>query len=113
MCTHAYAVSKASAGRLVRILRHPLFAYSRPLGKPKIYNARIPLKIQVDHAFVHLNSNKKIKQYSIYPPVVVQSKSSLSDVSAGTGPDEDFYLMDSALERVKLWEEQQIMNPAV
>ena len=31
-CAHAYAVSKKSAAHLVRLLRTPLFAYSRPIG---------------------------------------------------------------------------------
>jgi len=85
-CTHAYAVSKKSAARLVRLLRNPLFAYSRP----------------IDHAYIHLASKKYVKHFSLHPPPIIQSGITESDVSGmGSG---GYFLMDSALERVKLWE---------
>ncbi|KAF7971859.1 hypothetical protein HWV62_19804 [Athelia sp. TMB] len=90
MCTHGYAVSKKGAAALVRMLRTPLFAYSRP----------------IDHAYTHLKWNGMLNQFSMYPAVVVQSKTTMSDIGDGTGPDEDFFLMDSALARVHAWENQ-------
>src|SRR5882762_2651253 len=33
LCTHAYAVNKQSATRIVRLLRSPLMAYSLPIGE--------------------------------------------------------------------------------
>jgi len=87
MCTHAYAVSKKSAAHLVRILRTPLFAYSRPMGL----------------AYIWLSEQKHINQFRIYPPVVIQSGSTPGDISGDIVPGE-FDLMDSALRRVKLWE---------
>ncbi|KZP09602.1 hypothetical protein FIBSPDRAFT_938406 [Athelia psychrophila] len=92
MCTHAYAVSKQGAARLVRLLRTPLFAYSRP----------------IDHAYIHLNHHDIVKAFSIYPPIVVQSKTTLSDIGEGVGPEEDFYLVDSALARVRAWKSQNV-----
>ncbi|KAJ6498565.1 hypothetical protein C8R47DRAFT_1009721 [Mycena vitilis] len=91
MCTHAYAVSKKGAARLVRMLRHPVFAYSRP----------------IDHAYKFLNADPMFRQFSVYPAVVVQSKSSISDIGAGTGPNEDFYLVDSTLSRISAHEKMQ------
>jgi len=90
LCTHAYAVSRLGAARLVRLLRMPLFAYSRP----------------IDHAYIHLNWHGMINAFSVYPPVVVQSKATLSDIGQGTGPQEEFHLVDSALARVKAWRAQ-------
>jgi GR25 family glycosyltransferase involved in LPS biosynthesis len=37
LCTHAYAVTKKSATRLVRFLRSSLYAYSRPVGESNCY----------------------------------------------------------------------------
>lgn len=34
LCAHAYAVTKRSAARIVRLFRNPVYAYSRPIGKP-------------------------------------------------------------------------------
>jgi len=95
LCSHAYAVSKRSAAHLVRLLRSPLFAYSLP----------------IDDAYVLLNSDKHINSLSVYPPIVIQSSTTTSDVSGGMGlvdfPDRRFSLMDSALERVRLWSSKQ------
>jgi len=96
MCTHGYAVSKKSAARLVRFLRSPLFAYSRP----------------IDHAFIMLNSDKHINSFSVYPPIVTQSSRTTSDIFGDMGPGND-PMVDSALERVRLWEERkQVRNSA-
>jgi len=86
MCTHAYALSKKSAAHFVRLMRSPLFAYSRP----------------IDHAFNWLVSTKQIEAFSVHPPPVIQSAVTHSDIS-GMGPGE-YYLMDSALERASMWE---------
>jgi len=71
MCTHAYAVSKKSAAHYVRIMRSPLFAYSRPL----------------DHAYIFLNERYHVNSFSVYPPVIVQSGTTQGDIS-GMGPGE-------------------------
>lgn len=108
MCTHGYAVSKKGAAALVRMLRTPLFAYSRPIGAslphplPKRAHSLCP-----DHAYAYLHGEGMLGQFSMYPAVVVQSKRTMSDIGDGTGPQEDFFLMDSALARVRAWEEGQ------
>jgi len=88
MCGHAYAVTKKSAARIVRLFRNPAYAYSRP----------------VDHGFALLNEWGLIHQFSVYPSIVIQSKATLSDIASGSGAVEDFYLVDSALERIAQWE---------
>jgi len=85
-CAHAYAVSKKSAAHLVRLLRAPLFAYSRP----------------IDHAYIHLVHQNHVKQFSLHPPVIVQTEITGSDVSGMGGAG--YFLMDSALERFRLWQ---------
>lgn len=58
---------------------------------------------------------KHIDSFSVYPPVVIQSSTTPSDVSGGMGIGQfegrQFALMDSALERVRLWEtSKQVQN---
>jgi len=90
MCSHAYAVSKKSAAHLVRLMRTPLHAYARP----------------IDHAIIYWNDHKHINQYSIYPPPVIQAGRTAGDITGGIGPGE-FFLMDSALDRVTMWESRK------
>ncbi len=66
-CTHAYAVTRAGARKLVQYLRYPPFAYSRAL----------------DQAYAWLILSGRVQSYSIVPSVVVQRKVSTSDVDAG------------------------------
>jgi len=89
LCAHAYAVTKKSAARIVRLFRHPLYAYSRP----------------IDHGFALLNAWGLTRQFSVYPSIVIQAKATASDLAPGNGAFEDFYLVDSALERIGLLEE--------
>lgn len=87
LCTHAYAVTRTGARKMVRYLRSEAFAYSRT----------------VDHAFQHLQSRGKVKSFSVYPPVVVQTYDMGSDIIPGrTNKDRVQWLQDSALERIEL-----------
>ncbi|KAF8757984.1 hypothetical protein RHS01_03521 [Rhizoctonia solani] len=94
MCTHAYAVSKRGARKLVRFLRSERFAYSRP----------------IDHTFIHLGYHELIKIYSVLPAVVLQTKDNPSDIVAGTGGLKTEFLVDSVLERIKMVEKQQDLH---
>ena len=64
-------------------------------------------------------SEKRIDSFSVYPPFVIQSSATASDVSGGMGlitafDDRRFDLMDSAMERVRLWEaSKQVENSTV
>ena len=66
-CTHAYALSRSGARRLLLHLRYPQFAYSRAL----------------DQAYAWLVQSGRIRAYSIVPSVVIQRKVSGSDVMHG------------------------------
>ncbi|KAI0782186.1 hypothetical protein C8Q75DRAFT_801274 [Abortiporus biennis] len=66
-CTHAYALNRRGARRLMRHLLHPSFAYSRAL----------------DQALAWLIESGRIKSYSIVPSVVAQRKIASSDVDGG------------------------------
>ncbi|KAG9097532.1 hypothetical protein FRC06_007459 [Ceratobasidium sp. 370] len=88
MCTHAYAISKQGARKMVRFLRSDLFAYSRP----------------IDHTFIHLNYHDLTINFSILPTVVLQTKDNPSDVEGGTGGLKTEWLVDSAMERVDMLE---------
>lgn len=68
-CTHAYAVSKRGARRLLLYLRYPPFAYSRA----------------VDQAISWLIETGKINSYTVVPSLVIQTKEDKSDISPGTG----------------------------
>lgn len=86
LCTHAYVVSKRSAARLIRLLRNPVFAYSRP----------------IDWAYLRFKFTGRIKMYSVFPQIVIQAKNTESDI--GGGAPEEAELVDSALERVAILE---------
>ncbi|QRV90908.1 glycosyltransferase family 25 protein [Ceratobasidium sp. AG-Ba] len=92
LCTHAYAVTRTGARRMIRYLRTPLFAFSRP----------------IDHAFQHFNWHKILEVYSVEPPVVIQTKDTLSDIVSGTGGKQTEWLADSAMERVAAYEKLQL-----
>ncbi|KZP30275.1 hypothetical protein FIBSPDRAFT_701423, partial [Athelia psychrophila] len=68
-CTHAYALSRSGARRLLLHLRHPAFAYSRA----------------IDQAFAWLVQSGRIRAYSVVPSIVVQRKVGESDVMEGIG----------------------------
>ncbi|KAG9127376.1 hypothetical protein FRC07_014540 [Ceratobasidium sp. 392] len=94
LCTHAYAVSRTGARRMIRYLRTPLFAFSRP----------------IDHAFQHFNWHKILNVYSVEPAVVIQTKDTLSDIVSGTGGEQDEWLADSAMERVAYYEKLKLSH---
>ncbi|KAI0252699.1 hypothetical protein BJV78DRAFT_1308598 [Lactifluus subvellereus] len=68
-CTHAYALSRIGARRIVAHLRHPPFAYSRA----------------IDQALAWLVQSGRLRAFSIVPPVVAQRKIVYSDVTPGLG----------------------------
>lgn len=88
LCTHAYAVSREGARRAVRYLRSSLFAFSRP----------------IDGAINHLNFHKLLTLYSVEPPVVVQTRTTLSDIFDGFGSAKDQWLDDSAVDRLAMYD---------
>ncbi|KAG8813009.1 hypothetical protein FRC17_001709 [Serendipita sp. 399] len=93
LCTHAYAISTRGAIHLSQLLRHPSFAYSRPL----------------DQAFAWLIRNKIVKgAYSVVPPVVVQTKEGKSDIAQkGAGSRWRDHLVDGTKQRVQAMEQRQ------
>ncbi|KAF9473873.1 hypothetical protein BDN70DRAFT_843041, partial [Pholiota conissans] len=68
-CTHAYALSRIGARRLLLHLRHPPFAYSRA----------------IDQAFAWLVHSGRLKSFSVVPSLVIQRKLTKSDVTPGNG----------------------------
>ncbi|EGG04501.1 uncharacterized protein MELLADRAFT_88821 [Melampsora larici-populina 98AG31] len=80
-CNHAYAISKRGARKLIRHLRSPAFAYSRPFDK----------------AILHLILTERIKAFSFYPSIVVQTKDLISDIAGGNGSRWKDSLENSAL----------------
>lgn len=68
-CTHAYALSRQGARRLLAHLRHPPFAYSRA----------------IDQAMSWLVRSDRLKAFSMVPPVIVQRKVDRSDLMPGNG----------------------------
>ncbi|KAH6905806.1 hypothetical protein BKA70DRAFT_459416 [Coprinopsis sp. MPI-PUGE-AT-0042] len=68
-CTHAYALSREGARRILLHFQYPPFAYSRG----------------IDQAFAWLIESGRIKSFSVVPSIVVQRKISSSDIEAGTG----------------------------
>ncbi|KAH9824725.1 hypothetical protein DFH28DRAFT_1046786 [Melampsora americana] len=79
-CNHAYAVSKRGARKLIRHLRSPAFAYSRPF----------------DRAISHLILTERIKAFSFYS-IVVQTKDLIFDIAGGNGSSWKDSLENSAL----------------
>ena len=68
-CTHAYALSRTGARRLLLHLRYPPFAYSRA----------------IDQAISWLVESGRLKGFSIVPSLVIQRKVTESDVTPGKG----------------------------
>jgi hypothetical protein len=66
-CTHAYAVTRAGARKLVAHLRFVPFAYSRAL----------------DQAYAWLTLSGRVQSYSVVPSLVVQRKILSSDIDPG------------------------------
>lgn len=64
LCTHAYAVNRRSARKLLLYLQYTRFAYSRAL----------------DHAYAHLITEGLIQAISLVPSIAVQRKALGSDV---------------------------------
>ncbi|KAF9042220.1 hypothetical protein BJ165DRAFT_1349464 [Panaeolus papilionaceus] len=68
-CTHAYALSRVGARRLLLHLRHPPFAYSRA----------------IDQAISWLVESGRLKSFSVVPSLVIQRKVTDSDITIGKG----------------------------
>ncbi|KAH8833065.1 hypothetical protein DL96DRAFT_1523361 [Flagelloscypha sp. PMI_526] len=87
MCTHAYAITPPAARRLVRYLRSPLFAFSRPIDH--IHN--IPQLIP------------GFGKFSVEPPIVVQLPKGEMKSDVGTTEDETNrqWLVDSTVSRIR------------
>ncbi|KZS95206.1 hypothetical protein SISNIDRAFT_452552 [Sistotremastrum niveocremeum HHB9708] len=92
LCTHAYAMSLAGATRIYRHLRSSDYAYTRP----------------VDHAIRELSLMGKIQSWSVYPPIVIQTKNDKSDIVGTMDIGWRIYedLADSTLERIELAEKE-------
>ncbi|KAF8572856.1 hypothetical protein K439DRAFT_1377280 [Ramaria rubella] len=86
LCTHAYAVNRRSAQHIVRRLRSEAFAYSRT----------------IDHAMQHLSMYREVKVFSVYPPVVVQTYESESDITPGRSRERGEWVEDSVRERIAM-----------
>jgi hypothetical protein len=97
LCTHAYAITRRAAQRWVRHLRSEGFAYSRPF----------------DHTLIHLYYSHKLMVYSVYPPVIVQTYETKSDIVGGNGGTRVQWLEDSTRERIALAEEADVNNSHV
>ena len=67
LCTHAYALSRMGAHRLLAHLTLPHFAFSRAL----------------DQALAWLVRSGRIRAFSVVPPLVVQAKVTTSDIDGG------------------------------
>lgn len=70
-CNHGYALTRSGARRILVHLRYPPFAYSRA----------------IDLAITWLIRSNRIKSFSLYPSIVIQRKTSNSDIMPGTGSD--------------------------
>ncbi|KAE9402229.1 hypothetical protein BT96DRAFT_563797 [Gymnopus androsaceus JB14] len=83
MCTHAYAITPSAARKLVRYLRSPLFAFSRP----------------IDHVFNFIGD---LEKYSIEPPVSIQVPKTLlgSDIGTADNAERMQYLVDGVFQRI-------------
>ncbi|KZT09066.1 uncharacterized protein LAESUDRAFT_647818 [Laetiporus sulphureus 93-53] len=83
-CTHAYALTRTGARRLLLHLHYPPFAYSRAL----------------DQAFSWLVQSGRLRAFSVVPSVIVQRKADESDIDpgrGGTGSSWREYLDDGVL----------------
>jgi hypothetical protein len=118
LCTHAYALSQRGASKLIRFLRSPDYAYTRP----------------IDQALKDLVQMKKIESYSVLPVLAVATTAEMRDLErvgvkeivpgggkGGKGEGkgvkglvveglrekvkkvEENELVDSTLERVAIW----------
>jgi hypothetical protein len=96
-CTHAYVLSPEGAQHLLKLLKLPIFAYSRAL----------------DQALAHLVQSGRMKAYSYTPSLVIQTKETGSDVwgATSTSTEDQFgsnwreFLADSALQRIRKLDE--------
>ncbi|KAF8520975.1 hypothetical protein JB92DRAFT_2708583 [Gautieria morchelliformis] len=95
LCTHAYAVNRRAAQRMVRRMRSEPFAYSRT----------------VDHAIQHLSSYREIKVFSVFPQVVIQTYETESDIAPGRSKDRMHWLEDGVRDRMALVEELSNTRP--
>lgn len=128
-CTHAYAISRTGAARLVKHLRSTSTSLDRsasathdPKKNPNDTHRSRTLRHRsksrsklarsarglgfaygraLDQAFVHLIQDRRISAFSIVPSVVVQTKESPSDITDGNGSSWRDTLRDSGLQRLR------------
>jgi hypothetical protein len=92
-CLHAYALSRAGATKIISLLSDPWVAYQAP----------------VDVTIPTLAAAGRIVPYSVEPPLVIQSKSSPSDIQPGVGSPWRGLLADSTVERI--WRDEGLVVP--
>ena len=124
-CTHAYAVSRSGAARIIRHLRSTaagLFMRSSSTengtdrtvetetgSQGSAHKVRLSMHglsfaygRALDQAFVRLIQGRRISAFSIIPSVVVQTKESPSDITpGGNGSSWRDVVRDSALTRLR------------
>ncbi|KAH8825169.1 hypothetical protein DL96DRAFT_1612141 [Flagelloscypha sp. PMI_526] len=83
MCTHAYAIMPSAARKIVRYLRSPLFAFSRP----------------IDHMF-NAGLMPGLTVLLIEPAIAIQMPKDMLPSSIGTGEFKQ-WLVDSVVERIR------------
>ncbi len=82
-CTHAYALTRMGARRLLLHLQYTPFAYSRA----------------IDQAIAWLIESGRLKGYSVVPSIVAQRKIVQSDVMPGKGSKWKDHLTNSILDK--------------
>jgi hypothetical protein len=102
---HMHMLCRRRVPRVSFVTCEPLSSH---IPVPSVSLAAAPKQLYVmtsdpsDHAYSHLVSKKYVKHFSLHPPPIIQTGITGSDIS-GMGPA-GYFLMDSALERVRLWE---------
>ncbi|KAF8330318.1 uncharacterized protein EI90DRAFT_3060255 [Cantharellus anzutake] len=117
-CTHAYAVSKSGANRIIRHLRTTAthfphfhhsganhrgietqhqgpFCHDVPCGGTPFAYSRA-----LDQALVRLIQGHRLRAFSIVPSIIIQTKDVPSDIMRGNGSSWKDELVNSALERM-------------
>ena len=83
-CTHAYALSRMGARRLLLHLQYTPFAYSRA----------------IDQALAWLIESGRLRSASVVPSLVVQRRVSLSDIPPGEGSVWRDYLVHGVFDTI-------------
>ncbi|KAF5313064.1 hypothetical protein D9619_003679 [Psilocybe cf. subviscida] len=83
-CTHAYALSRLGARRLLLHLQYPPFAYSRA----------------IDQALAWLVKSGRLRSVSVVPSLVIQRRVTRSDITSGVGSPWRDYLVHGVLDNI-------------